>query len=116
MNDQDQMESSFSPESQGHGQEHGQGHGQGPETPPKPSTGAPNLARLAAAKSAYLRIFCNEYYPEIVDLAESEKNPDAINLMVFSSRNELQTPKPSELTVIDFWESMIALEGLVSTT
>lgn len=71
-------------------------------------------AVIDEARTRYLRTFCDVYYPQIVDLAEN-KNEDAINLLVFSGRKELQTPKPAELGTQDYWASMQELEPLLTT-
>ncbi len=78
------------------------------------STYQPTRAVLDEAKTRFLRLFCDFYNPQIVDLAEGG-NSAAINLLVFSERKELQTPAPSELTVQDYWTAMRDLETTVET-
>ncbi len=76
----------------------------------------PKSAReiIDTAREKYLRVFCDVYFPQITDLAEND-NPDAINLLVFSARTELQTPAPSELTTTDFWLALNTLTPLMVT-
>ncbi len=59
------------------------------------------------AQERFLRSFCNRFFPAIFDLAISAHSDDAITLLGFSARGELQTPKFSDLTIVDFWQAMI---------
>lgn len=70
---------------------------------------------LDAAKVAYLRAFCDRFYPELADRALSQHDDNAINLLIFSARKELQTPKPTENSVQDYWQAMLALAPTLET-
>lgn len=75
-------------------------------------TDKPNLDE---AKRKYLRTFADVYFPQLADLALSQHNDAAINLLIFSARPELQTPKPTEAGLPDYWQAMLDLTPLVST-
>lgn len=64
---------------------------------------------LDEAKTRYLRVFVDVFFPQLFDLAISQHDDSAIQLLGFSARGELQTPKWSELGVADFWQAMLAL-------
>lgn len=67
--------------------------------------------RLDSAKTCFLRIWCDHYFPYICDLALGG-NQSAVQLLVFSARNELQTqtPPPTDNRLKDYWDAMRLLE------
>lgn len=67
------------------------------------------------AQERFLRVFCDRYFPAIFDLAISAHSDDAISLLGFSARGELQSPKFSELTMTDFWQAMINITPALLT-
>jgi hypothetical protein len=72
------------------------------------------LSALDEARTRYLRTFADVYFPQLFDLAISAHNDHAIQLLGFSARGELQTPKWSELQTQDFWQAMRELEPLLT--
>lgn len=75
----------------------------------------PEAESIEQAKERYLRTFCDTYFPQIVDLAKGG-NQDAVSLLVFSARHELQTPRPSEMTVTDYWNAMREIDASVEAS
>lgn len=69
---------------------------------------------LDEAKYRYLRTFADVYFPQLADLALSQHNDAAISLLIFSARPELQTPKPTEDGLPDYWQAMLDIAPLVT--
>lgn len=78
------------------------------------STPPPAQPNLDEAKRKYLRAFADVFFPQLADLALSQHNDAAINLLIFSARPELQSPKPTEAGLPDYWQAMLDLAPLVS--
>lgn len=80
---------------------------------PKVVQNATREEMIDRARHAYLRVFCDVWFPQIVAKAV-EKDSNAIWLLIFSARRELQTPTHSELGVPDYWQAMLALEPTIA--
>lgn len=57
------------------------------------------------AQEHFLRAYCDQYFPMICDLAVNG-NASAVLLLIFSARRELQTPRPVEDTIVDYFDAM----------
>lgn len=82
----------------------------------KPEVGqkAPTVQeRIDEARAKYLRVFCDVYFPQIVDRAISGEK-DAVYMLVFVARERFQTPKHSELDISTYWLALKRLEPTIA--